>query len=95
MADYNWSRAQQLESAYYKNLGEAIRQYDKVLLFGPTNAKVELFNQLRTDHRFEKIDFYLETTDMMTDNQQHAFVKTYFLRDPFHVALAHYTVLAP
>lgn len=82
-------KEQHQESAYYKNLGEAIRQYDNVLLFGPTDAKVELFNRLRTDHRFEKIDFYIETTDTMTENQQHAFVKAYFLGNPDHVALAH------
>lgn len=65
-------------ATYYKNLGEVIRGYDEVLLFGPTNAKTELFNRLRADHRFEDIKIEIEDTDKMTENQQHAFVKDYF-----------------
>ena len=40
---------------YYKKIGEAIRNYQDVLLFGPTTAKTELFNMLKADHHFEKI----------------------------------------
>src|SRR5450432_2535460 len=43
------------QSAYYKKLGETIKNYEEVILFGPTNAKNELLNILRTDHLFEKI----------------------------------------
>jgi hypothetical protein len=66
------------QSEYYKKLGEAIKNFDDVLLFGPTNAKSELLNVLRTDHRFEKIKIEVHQSDKMTDNQQHAFVKEYF-----------------
>ena len=83
------NKEQHQEAEYYKKLGEAIRQYDEVLLFGPTDAKVELFNLLRVDHRFETINFYIEKTDTMTDNQQQAFVETYFLGNPDHVAVTH------
>ncbi|GAB2583813.1 hypothetical protein [Spirosoma areae] len=76
------NKEQHEEAEYYKKLGEAIRPYDEVLLFGPTDAKIELFNLLKVDHRFEKINFYLEKTDTMTDNQQHAFVKAYFSLEP-------------
>ena len=65
-------------AAYYKELGEVIRNYDHVILFGPTEAKVELFNSLRKDHRFADIQIAIEPTDKMTTNQQHAFVKSYF-----------------
>ena len=66
------------ESAYYKELGKEVAGYDDVLLFGPTDAKVELFNLLRADSHFEKIKIEVKQTDKMTDNQQHAFVKDYF-----------------
>ena len=66
------------QSEYYKKLGEAIRNFDDVVLFGPTNAKSELLNVLRTDHRFENIKIEVHSADKMTDNQQHAFVKEYF-----------------
>ena len=63
---------------YYKKIGEAIRNYQDVLLFGPTTAKTELFNMLKADHHFEKIKIETKHADKMTVNQQHAFVKEYF-----------------
>ncbi len=72
------NKEQHQQSEYYKKLGEVIRNYDDVVLFGPTDAKKELFNVLRADHRFEKIKIEVKQADKMTDNQQHAFVKNYF-----------------
>jgi hypothetical protein len=72
------NKEQHEEAAYYKELGEIIRDYDDVILFGPTDAKVELFNSLRKDHRFADIKIQIEQADKMTTNQQHAFVKSYF-----------------
>jgi len=63
---------------FYKKLGEAIKNFDQVLLFGPTNAKSELLNSLRTDHRFENIKIDVKQADKMTEKQLHAFVKDYF-----------------
>ncbi|MFV8370046.1 hypothetical protein [Flavobacterium sp. LB2R40] len=63
---------------YYKKIGEAIKNYKRVILFGPTNAKVELFDLLSEDERFLKIKFEIKETDKMTANQQHNFVKEYF-----------------
>ena len=65
-------------SAYYKQIAEIIRHYDEVLLFGVTNAKVELHNILKGDHLFEKVHIKVINTDKMTENQQHAFVANYF-----------------
>ena len=72
------NKEQHMESAYYKELGKEIAKYDDVLLFGPTDAKVELFNLLRADNHFEKIKIEVKQADKMTDNQQHAFVKDHF-----------------
>ena len=72
------NKEQHQQSEYYKNLGEVIKNYNEVILFGPTDAKVELLNLLRTDHRFAGIKIEVEQADKMTDNQQHAFVKNYF-----------------
>ncbi|TAL57171.1 MAG: hypothetical protein EPN85_14405 [Bacteroidetes bacterium] len=69
---------QQGHHAYYKKIGEVIKQYDVVVLFGPTHAKDELANLLRADHHFEKIKINVKHADKMTENQQHAFVKDYF-----------------
>ncbi len=72
------NKEQHLHATYYKKLGEMIRHYSRVLLFGPTDAKVELFNLLRSDHLFSLIDIELKQTDKMTSNQEHAFVNEYF-----------------
>lgn len=74
------NKEQHQEGDYYKRLSEVIRNYDDVLLFGPTDAKTELFNQLRLDHRFEAIKITIQQADKMTDNQQHAFVRDHFSR---------------
>ncbi|HAQ21399.1 MAG TPA: hypothetical protein DCR40_19545 [Prolixibacteraceae bacterium] len=66
-------------SAYYKRLGEVIKDYDDVLLFGPTSAKSELLNILKDDHHFDNVKIEVRPSDKMTENQQHAFVKDYFL----------------
>jgi hypothetical protein len=74
------NKEQHQQSAYYKQLGEIIKKYEEVILFGPTNAKVELLNTLRADHLFEKIKIDVKQADKMTENQQHAFVREHFSR---------------
>lgn len=65
-------------SEYYKKIGQAIKNYKRVILFGPTNAKVDLFDFLSEDENFLKIKFEIKHTDQMTPNQQHTFIKEYF-----------------
>ena len=79
------NKEQHEEGDYYKALGEIIRNYNDVVLFGPTDAKVELFNVLRKDHRFAGIVIEIVPTDKMTVNQQHAFVREYFSKRLFLV----------
>ena len=50
------------------------------MLFGPTDAKTELFNLLKADHHFDKINIETKHADKMTENQQHAFVREYFFK---------------
>lgn len=72
------NKEQQLQAEYYKELGEVIKNYEEVILFGPTNAKVELLHILKENHHFDKIQIEAQNADKMTDNQQVAFVKNYF-----------------
>jgi hypothetical protein len=65
-------------SDYFKRLSEMMKDYDEILLFGPTGAKNELLNLLKKDHHFDKIKIELKQVDKMTANQQQAFVKEYF-----------------
>jgi len=69
---------------YYKEIGKYIRNYDDVLLFGPTEAKTELLNVLEKDHLFSKIKFEVRQTDKMTEGQERAFVRDYFSVEILH-----------
>jgi sigma54-dependent transcription regulator len=72
------NKEQQTQRLYYQELAEIIKKYDEILLFGPTDAKLELFNMLKEDHRFDDINIEVENADKMTENQQHAFIKLHF-----------------
>jgi len=72
------TKEQHQQSSYYKKLRDAIKNYQEVVLFGPTDAKNELLNLLKTDHLFENIKIEVKNSDKMTENQMHAFVREYF-----------------
>ena len=72
------NKEQHQQSSFYKTLSETIRNYQEVILFGPTDAKNELFNLLKADHLFENIKIEVKDSDKMTENQMHAFVREYF-----------------
>ena len=64
------NKNQQQQAEYYKKLGGFIEDYDAVLLFGPTDAKVELFNLLKADKQFDKIKIETVPSEKMTGNQE-------------------------
>jgi stalled ribosome rescue protein Dom34 len=66
------------QSGYFNELGKLIADYDFVLLFGPTKAKSELLNFLRTDHRFDQTKIVIRSADKMDIHEQQKFVKKYF-----------------
>ena len=74
------NKEQHHQSEYYKKLAVVMRNYEEVLLFGPTTAKNELANLLKDDHHFVKIKVVVKHADKMTENQQHAFVRKHFSR---------------
>ena len=67
-----------LQLSYYKKLGDIIKKYQEVVLFGPTDAKNELINLLKTDHLFEDIKIEVINSDKMTEDQMQTFVREYF-----------------
>ena len=73
-------KEQQEESQYFKKLGDVIRNYEEVFLFGPTDAKFELLNTLKENHLFEKIKIEVKETDKMTENQEHSLVVEHFAK---------------
>jgi hypothetical protein len=69
------------ESAYYKHLCTIIKDYDEVLLFGPTAAKAELHNLLKADRHFEQVSIEVQPSEKMTDPQLQAFVRKHFSKN--------------
>ncbi|CAN5348264.1 hypothetical protein BH10BAC1_BH10BAC1_03790 [soil metagenome] len=72
------NKSQQQNAIYYKKLADEISKYDDVILFGPTDAKTELFNLLKSDQKIGKIKIEVKSADKMTENQQQAFVDEHF-----------------
>ncbi|TDD97520.1 hypothetical protein [Flavobacterium cellulosilyticum] len=72
------NKRQQMNEAYYKEIADVILNYGHVLLFGPTNANVELHNYLNKDLHFKNIVIDIKSADKMSDNEKHAFVKKHF-----------------
>lgn len=65
-------------SHYFKKLINVIKDYDEVLLFGPTDAKSELFNLIDNIHHMDMIKIAIKTTDKMPEDLQQTFVREYF-----------------
>ncbi|ADV50264.1 hypothetical protein I2486_14780 [Cellulophaga sp. E16_2] len=72
------NKRQQMQEEYYEEIGAKILKYTHVLLFGPTNAKVELHNYLNKNLHFKDVKIDIEAADKMTDNEKNAFVKSHF-----------------
>ena len=72
------SKEQGAQNDYYRTLAAIIRDYDEVLLFGPTDAKTELYHTFEHNNIFADIKVEIRQADKMTENQQHALVRQYF-----------------
>ncbi len=72
------TKEQHQQEAFYQKLAERITNYGEVLLFGPSQAKDELANLLSKDHQFRHVSVYIHA-DKMTEPQQQAYVRQYFL----------------
>ena len=71
-------KEQHLQLRYYKKISDIIKNYQDVVLFGPTDAKNELLNLIKTDHLFEDIKIEVRNSDKMTEDQMQNFVRDYF-----------------
>ena len=68
------------QTKYFKKIMNVISKYNEIILFGPTDAKQELFNIVVTDNRFQNSKVLVKQTDKMTPIQQEAFVTGYFVK---------------
>ena len=72
------NKEQHLQIEYYNQIKDVLKNYNNILLFGPTTAKNELLNLIKTDPHFEHIKIETVQADKMTEHQQLAFTKNHF-----------------
>jgi stalled ribosome rescue protein Dom34 len=71
-------KEQQQQKQYYHTIADFIKNYNDVLVFGPTDAKLELVNILKNDNHFLNIRIIVKTTDKLDDSQQDIYVRNHF-----------------
>lgn len=64
--------------AYYNELGDIIKNYQEVVIFGPAKTKDNLYEMLETKHQYKDIKIKIINTDKMSDIQIHKFVLDYY-----------------
>jgi hypothetical protein len=69
------------QEQYYHKIGECVKGFDEVLLFGPTTAKNELHNVLLGDKAYAGMKIHLEDSDKMTEKNQDHFVADFFAKN--------------
>ena len=72
------NKENQTLKAYYKSLIDVIKNYDVIVLFGPSTAKTELYNMIREDHRYDKLKIETKPANKMSYDEQRIFIKDYF-----------------
>ena len=72
------NKSKQMRLKYYRKISRVIKDFYHVVLFGPTDAKVELYDLLSEDERFLKKKIEIKETDEMNPRQKHEFVMKYF-----------------
>jgi len=65
-------------SDFSLNLSKVIKENNEVVLFGPSSAKTELYNQLKEDIHFDEIKIDVELADILTDHEQEIFRQKVF-----------------
>ena len=65
-------------SVYLKEISDIIKNYQQVLLFGPTKNKELLYKLLNADQNFKNIKIESIDTKKLTDFQIHNFVLDYY-----------------
>lgn len=72
------SIAKNERSNYYKEIEKTLNAYDEILLFGPTNAKEQLFNYLSGKKHYASKSIHLSNSDKLSDNQKLAEVRKFY-----------------
>jgi hypothetical protein len=66
------------QAKYYKEIEDAIKGNDEILIFGPTKAKDELANLIKNNPFFESAKVEVKSSDKMTEDEREEFVQRHF-----------------
>lgn len=72
------SKKRNLQEAFYKRVWSIAKDYREVVIFGPTDAKAEFFNQIRANHANDSVKISIRSADKMSHDDMHHFVYKYF-----------------
>lgn len=72
------SLQQQETSAYHRNIADTILESNEVFLFGPTDAKLDFFNSLRNDPKFDAIRIEFYNSYQVTGSEKYASTENCF-----------------
>ncbi len=72
------NREKRNELAYFKQIMAVLKEYHKILLFGPTDAKMQLANLLKQDMHFNNKTVTVRDAGKLTEHQEHAYVRDFF-----------------
>lgn len=72
------NKKRNIQDAFYKKIWSQVRDYEELLLFGPTDAKTEFFNQIRTSHANDGVKISLRNTGKMSHDEMRDFVYKHF-----------------
>lgn len=70
--------AQPLQSDYYKLLAKEILEFNEVLLFGPAEAKDELFSLIKDDLLYANIKINVKNSGPLSEKQEREVIKLHF-----------------
>lgn len=75
------NREENSMNQYYDMIIDLLKQYDSILIFGPSNAKYELHNRLLGDKHFDTKVVVVKPAGHLTEPQMVAEVKAHFSSD--------------
>jgi stalled ribosome rescue protein Dom34 len=62
---------------YYNAISEAIKNYKKIVLFGPKQVNMEFFDVLSEDTRFLKTKVEIKETENLNSKEQYDFIRNH------------------
>ncbi len=76
--DRKHNKMQNELASFFSELEGKLKDFDEILLFGPTNAKEQLFNRLSENKSYVSKTFSVESVGKLTENQTLAYVRDFF-----------------